>query len=65
MHDGEARRIAGEMANVARNLFHDIRDSNLDVAALTFNERVIAFTAAARLNCLSRSQMSDIAAREG
>jgi hypothetical protein len=65
MHDGEARRIAGDMAKVAWGLFCAIRDSELaDVAALTFTQRQIAFAAAAKLNCLHYNLAHEIAKRE-
>lgn len=65
MHDGQARKIAGNMAKEAWSLARAVRDNELaDPATLTFTQRQIAFAAAARLNCLHYSLAQAIAKRE-
>lgn len=63
MVSGETRRIAADMATLAWKMVLDIRTDDLFPCELDFSSRIIAFTAAARLNCLSHLVAADIAAR--
>lgn len=64
MVTGSARAIADRMSTVAYRLAASVRDQELDVSNLDSDARIIAFTCAARLQCLSHAIMTDIAKRE-
>ena len=63
MFDGPARKVAADMATAAWTMFKAIQDNEFVAADLDFASRMIAFGAAAKLNCLSYNVAHAIAAR--
>jgi hypothetical protein len=68
--DTEAKRIAIRMCDDACNVANaidgiDHAGIGTDPAGWSFSARIMAFSAAARLNCLSFANAQYIAAREG
>lgn len=63
--DTEGGRIARQMQDTANDVANEITLDIADPATWTFGARVMTFSAAARLQCLTPALTAGIAAREG